>query len=494
MAQTRAAGRWLVYILMTVSLAAAVFLKGGKPAGQWEWSALGISIAAVLALLPSPKSEERTPVEPIGFGIMVLLAGWMLLQIAPLPPAMLHWIAPIRWQAIEAARKATGEPLGTWAALSAAPAASFAKLLDVFPAMAALVAAREMAWWWRDRISIVLAPVVVVAGIESVIGLFQFTLGRESGAAAGASGALVTGTYGYHNHFSGLLEMALPIAAAWAAWVWRKGTSRIRQPMAPALKTAALMGVATCLLLGIVVSLSRMGFVSTVVAALVTSFAVLLTPRESAAARSGERRWLWGVAVVLVTFALLIFLTPKELVARFGELSNEDTVSQNDRVKMWVDAVRLISTSSWTGVGVGAFEHGLYRFKVSMPLNTIDYAHNDYLQFLAELGIIGTALMAAMTFWILTKVTRTALWRRSSPNWEFSVGILAVFLTLALHSIVDFNFYLPANALVMAWIAGVAVSPGLSGVGTRIGHREATGLPVRRRRSGSGTSRAPGAG
>ena len=48
-------------------------------------------------------------------------------------------------------------------------------------------------------------------------------------------------------------------------------------------------------------------------------------------------------------------------------------------------------------------------------------------------------------------------------NWEFAVGVFGALLTLALHSFADFNFYLPANALAMAWLAGLAVSPGLKG-------------------------------
>ncbi len=394
---------------------------------------------------------------------MAALAGWMLLQIAPVPPAFLNWIAPLRWQAIEAARKATGEPMGTWAALSAAPATSLARLLDIFPAMATLVVAREMGWWWRGRISIAFAPVVAVAWIESLLGLLQFTLGRENNAGAGAKADVVVGTFGYHNHFAGLLEMALPIAAMWAAWVWKKGSPSLRQSMTPALKTAALLGVATCLLLGIVASLSRMGFIATVVAALITSFAVLLSPQERNGQKHGRRRWLWGAAAVCVTLALLLFMTPTEMVARFGELSSEGNLSQNDRVKMWTDTAHMIASSPWTGVGVGAFEHGLYRFKIAMPVNTVNFAHNDYLQILAELGIIGTALMAAMTLWILSKAASIALWQRGSRNWEFAVGLVAVFLALGIHSLVDFNFYLPSNALVLAWLAGLAVSPGLSG-------------------------------
>lgn len=53
------------------------------------------------------------------------------------------------------------------------------------------------------------------------------------------------------------------------------------------------------------------------------------------------------------------------------------------------------------------------------------------------------------------------LWRRSTRNWELAVGLLAAFVTVGIHSLGDFNLYIPANALVFAWLSGTAVSPGL---------------------------------
>jgi len=461
MVHTTAVRRWLSYGLMTASLAAAVLLKGGLDPSQWQWCALGISIAAALAVWPGPR-WDRTPAEPFGFGIMVLLLMWMLFQITPLSPTLLSRIAPMRWHALEAARTATGHDAGSWAALSVAPAVSFGRLLDIFPAMAAFVAAREMAWWWRDRISIAFAPVVLIAWIESLVGLLQFYFARENSAGSGGITA-PAGTYGYHNHFAGLLEIALPIAVMWAAWAWKKGTWRNQQGLGPALESAALLAVATCLLLGIVASLSRMGFVSTIAAGCLTSFLVLASRRASPRPDRRTPRWLLSGPVVLLTIVALVILPPKQLIARFAELAEEQDFTQDSRAQIWADTTHLIASAPWSGVGVGAYEHGLYPFKTSMPLRTVNYAHNDYLQFLAELGIVGAALMGGLTLWVLAKVGAIAVWLRASPNWEFAVGLLGTFLTLGFHSLADFNFYLPANALALAWLAGLAVSPGLKG-------------------------------
>jgi O-antigen ligase len=451
--------RSLVYGLMCVSLGAAILLHGGEDPRQWAWCALGISVAAILAMWPDPP-WSRTPQEPFGFAILVLLAAWMLLQIVPLPPALLARLAPLRWQAVEAARAATGQSLASWAALSAAPGASSERLLDIFPALAACVTARQIGWWCRDRIWIAFAPIVGMAWIESLAGLLQFSVARSSPGVA----AMATGSYVYHNHFSALLEMAFPLAAMWAVWEWRKGAWQVPQPVASAAKTAALLAVAACLLLGIVVSLSRMGFISTLSAVCLTLPVALVNraaPRRTRRARPG-RPWLWAVPLALI-FLLALILPPKELLARFSEIASERDLGHNVRLQIWGDTAHLIAANRWTGVGVGAYQHALYPYKTAMPLNTVDFAHNDYLQFLAELGIVGTALVAAAVVWVLAKTVAIVLWLRGSPNWEFAAGLLCSFLTLGFHSLADFMFYLPANALVVAWLTGLAVSPGLKG-------------------------------
>jgi O-antigen ligase len=464
--RTNVLRQWLVYALMTLSFGAAVLLKGGDNARQWEWTALGLSLAAILAILPGPR-WERAPRESFGFGVLVLLLAWMVFQITPLPPAILTHIAPTRWTALEAARLATGQPLKSWAAISAAPPASFERLLDILPALAALVAAREMGWWWRDCAWVPFAPIVAIAWLESLAGLLQFSLSRTNAAGASGGGSapvMASGTYVYHNHFSGLLEMAFPIAVLWAVWAWRKGNWQRQERLAPALQAAALLGVAACLFLGILASLSRMGFASTIGGAGLTLLAVLASRsmrRRSSARRHGWafKPWLRTAPAAAVLAAVLVMLPPKELMARFAELD----LTQDSRAQMWADTSRLIHDSLWVGAGVGAFEQGLYRYKRSMPLNTVDFAHNDYLQILAELGIPGAVLVGTLALWVLAKLAAVVLWLAGSSNWEFAVGLLGAVLTLALHSCADFNLYLPSNALALAWLAGLAVSPGLKG-------------------------------
>jgi len=96
-----------------------------------------------------------------------------------------------------------------------------------------------------------------------------------------------------------------------------------------------------------------------------------------------------------------------------------------------------------------------------MPDNRVDYAHNDYLQVLLEMGWVGFGLGVALVGRVLGR-----LWwvtqRSEGEGWYLGVGCMGALVALGLHSVVDFNLYFPANAMVAAWVMGMG--EGLPGV------------------------------
>jgi O-antigen ligase len=445
--------RWLTYFLMTASLAAAVFSKGGVYPSQWEWSALGISLAACLSVLAGSRRQGRRG-HPLGVTLLILLLGWILLQLVPLPASLVAQLSPARWNVVSAARDAAGRDHDSWLALSVAPAATMERLVDVLPAMAAFVAAREMGWWWGARMWLTVAPIVAIAWLESLLGLIQFYFMRMAGGAA----ASATGTYVNRNHFAGLMEMAFPVAIMWAIYTWRKGITRLNQPAGPAFRASALCAVAACLLIAIIVSLSRMGFLSTLAA---VSLTALSLPASQRVGDFGRRRWWLWIIPIVVPLGIVVFLSTQEMAFRFADLAATEDISKDTRMEIWTDTAQLVKAYKWTGCGLGAYEHCLYPFKTVAPTNTVEFAHNDYLQILSEVGVPGGLLILAVAGWILSRLLSVVLFMRGGKNWELAVGLLAVFLALGLHSLADFNLYIPANALALAWLGGIAVSPGL---------------------------------
>jgi len=146
-----------------------------------------------------------------------------------------------------------------------------------------------------------------------------------------------------------------------------------------------------------------------------------------------------GVAV------LFIYLPPDQLVRRFAALAETEEITADTRVEIWRETLHLIQAYPWTGSGAGTYESAFYRYKTVAPMNTVDYAHNDYLQWLAELGGVGFGIWLAAAAGVV----------RAARRHPAALGALAA---MALHSVVDFNLYIPANALAVAWMAGMGAA------------------------------------
>jgi O-antigen ligase len=89
-------------------------------------------------------------------------------------------------------------------------------------------------------------------------------------------------------------------------------------------------------------------------------------------------------------------------------------------------------------------------------MNTVDYAHNDYLQVLAEFGVFGAIAGLVFVLRLFYRSIRGALFTPSIDQRYLAIACIASFVAILLHSVVDFNMYVPANGMVFAWVAGIA--------------------------------------
>ncbi len=97
---------------------------------------------------------------------------------------------------------------------------------------------------------------------------------------------------------------------------------------------------------------------------------------------------------------------------------------------------------------------------MSGVLVTDAFAHNDYLQLLAELGLVGFAVGAMLAFSVAKMAVRRALSCADPGTRYFAVACSGALAAILLHSLVDFNLYIPANAMLLAWIAGMTAGSG----------------------------------
>jgi O-antigen ligase len=138
----------------------------------------------------------------------------------------------------------------------------------------------------------------------------------------------------------------------------------------------------------------------------------------------------------------------------------------------------------------------MYQFKTAAPVNTVDFAHNDYLQMTAELGIPGVLLLAALVVMVVGRTLTVVFRAPKSPHWYLACGLLGSFCAIAVHSLADFNLYVPANALAFAWLAGLstALSPTSGGATCHPSDRLSVGPAGRPIGLGARTFRGIGGG
>jgi O-antigen ligase len=199
------------------------------------------------------------------------------------------------------------------------------------------------------------------------------------------------------------------------------------------------------LFIGIVYSFSRMGFV----ACLFSLFVM------GALAGPARRRWVAVGLLAALALGAFVFLPPDALILRFAQLASVDGLTAEGRTQLWSDTLPLIRAYLPFGCGLGGYETAFYPFKKSGPLVTDDFAHNDYLQLLAELGLPGFLMVAAGAFWITRRAVRGALGLQDPENRYFAIACAGALAAILLHSTVDFNLYIPANVMVLMWIAGM---------------------------------------
>ena len=162
---------------------------------------------------------------------------------------------------------------------------------------------------------------------------------------------------------------------------------------------------------------------------------------------------------------------------RTQSISTHDP-SLDIRMIMWKATVRMIQARPLTGVGAGAWEKDipLYQDEHSQ-LETDYYVHNEFLQLIAEYGLVGLLFLLALSAYLLRAAWGTLRDKRLEGRAEapFRLVFLISLLTLFIVSNVGFPWRMASTgALFAACLAALAASDA------RLGHRGAfAALPLR---------------
>jgi O-antigen ligase len=278
-----------------------------------------------------------------------------------------------------------------------------------------------------------LASFALIQGISSNGKLFWLRQPR--------SGGWIYGPYVNHNHYAGLMEMLVPIPLVLS--LTRLASTRSRNMAAAA---AAVM-VGTIFLSG-----SRGGMIAIIVELII--LAVLLVKQKR-----GMRTAI-GIGVFLaIILGLLTWIGGGELSKRIASVGpSHFELSSDIRSYINRDGLRMFLKKPILGWGLGTFPVVYPQFRTFYTNFFVNEAHNDYLQLLVEMGLLG---FATMLWFVLTLFVRAT---KKIGNWAGDISgavTLACVLGLSgilVHSAVDFNLQVPANAALFFVLCTVAAA------------------------------------
>jgi len=249
----------------------------------------------------------------------------------------------------------------------------------------------------------------------------------------------VFGPYVNRNHYAGLMEMLVPFAIVIATW--RKADQSVRLWMG---------GAAVIMAASIFLTQSRGG---------ISAFAIELVFLIVVLRRRVGTRVVSFVGIGAALTLVLIYIA-----ATHNVLSRFATVGSENRVQIVRDGLKMIHVHPYLGFGMGTFATVYPQYRGYVSHLVTNAAHNDYLQFLVETGWLGFA--AGTAFVLLVFAIGLARIRKGGPHRNLRTAALAGCLAILVHSAVDFNMQIPANAAWFFVLAALAAVPAESTVTT----------------------------
>jgi O-antigen ligase len=260
-------------------------------------------------------------------------------------------------------------------------------------------------------------------------------------------GGIPFGPYVNRNHFAGFVELIIPVSLVPLI------LGKVRK------ERWYLVGIFALLPIGaLFLSASRGGVVSLAVEIGVLVLMILLR-------RSGGEHVLAGGIILLLALLLVSWLGVKQVLDRFSSLQSLE-VTSSKRASMRLDTWHIFLDHPWTGTGLGTLQTVFPAYETNYDAKIVNHAHNDYLEALAETGVAG-GLCCALFLGILFFVSLRLLLQRDKPFVAaLHLSGLVGCSGFLVHSLVDFNLHIPANALLfllMAHLATSTVTPSPSG-------------------------------
>lgn len=254
-----------------------------------------------------------------------------------------------------------------------------------------------------------------------------------------SSGVSPFGPYVNRNHFAGFAELILPLALVPLV------LGRVRRERRLVVGLFAVLPIGALFL-----SASRGGIVSFAVELGALALVMILR-------RTMGKQLLAGVSVLVVASLLVSWLGVGQILKRLSSVQLRE-VTAGKRASMREDTWRIFLDHPFLGTGLGTLRTVYPSYETLYDGKIVNHTHNDYLEALAETGLLGGLCCA----WFLGVLFSESLRRLRQVNHSFAGALqlsgLVASTGFLVHSFVDFNLHIPANALLFFLMAHLATA------------------------------------
>jgi O-antigen ligase len=309
----------------------------------------------------------------------------------------------------------------------------------------------------RARVERAIWLVMLAAAFQALYGSFMVMTGLEWSFFSEKWTYLgkATGTFVNRNHLAGYLEMSLALGIGFLlasstrySGSWQQKLRRLIEVMlSPKVIMRLLLAI---MVIGLVMTRSRMGNSAFFASLMITGVLALVLMKKKSVSTTILLSSLLIIDIAIVGTFFGVEKVADRLQKTSIEKESRDEVSR-DTFNMWLEHPTL-------GTGAGSFKYTYPHFKGNDVTATrlYDYAHNDYLEFLAEFGVIAFMLLAiavALCFYWGLQAMRL---RRRPINRGLGFSSCMGIIAIMIHSTVDFNLQIPANAFMFVFMLAIS--------------------------------------
>lgn len=435
----------------------------------WAWAIMEVWILSLSLFWLWKYFRGQVELTPVFLKAKWIVIAWMVwlsylgLQCLPLPYAVVQQLSPkaAYFHTLSVIANTVGLTENSFSqrvTLSVDPHLTAVALLKsisyvlLFILILLLITQRRRLQW--------IAYTLVFSGLfQAIYGSLMTLSGLEYGffQEKFTYRGFATGTFINRNHLAGYLVMCLSIGIGlliaklghdYHATTWRQ---RLRSILAWLLsETMRLRLYLGIMVIAVVLTRSRMGNIALFTSLLITGLLGLILLRHATRATV-----ILLVSLIVIDLFIVGTWFGLDKVAQRLEQTQLLTESRDEvshyTLTYWQDYF-------WTGSGLGSFYAVFPHYRGMDVSGFYDHAHNDYLEFASETGLIGLILLGSIVLSSLGIALIAQYRRRNRLCRGIAFSVVMATIAILIHSSVDFNLQIPANVatfviiLALAWV------------------------------------------